>query len=332
MTLPIGNVPQIPYQSIGGGLRTELGTFAPPGGAVQAYVHSGGQSRISDFSAASTVPNVYTTLNAALRACRSGWGDTVIVLPGHAENISSADQMSNLVAGTRIIGIGNGMNRPTFTWTAATASFLLDVANVRIENCILNMDPGTGTTNVAAPMTISAAGCQLVNNKIRMGTDANSKVTIGITTTAAADDLEFLFNEVYGATAAAATTLIQFVGADRLKFHGNSVAGATSAAVGVIRFLTTASLDIKMFGNVVRNNFALSIGAVTGMAGVSGEVDHLLMCINANTAAAANMVIGGASGAWTTSGGLVAFGLNVSVANNLTTASTAGTRVTPVST
>lgn len=312
MTLPIGNVPQIPFQLASGGLRTELGTLTPPGGAVVAYVHHSGQARLTDITAATTVPQVYTTLNKALAACRSGYGDTVLVLPGHAENISSADQMSNLKAGTRIIGLGNGNLRPTFTWTAAAATFLLDVANVRLENLILNMDPGTGTVNVAAPITVSAAGCQIVNCKIRMGTDANSKVTIGITTTAAGDDLEMLQNEIYGATAAEATTLLQFVGADRLKFNGNSVVGATSAVgVGVVRFLTTASTDIKMFNNVVRNNKASSTAAITGMAAMSGEVDDLLMVVLGNHADFE--VAGNANGAWSTSAGAMAFGQRVGV-------------------
>jgi hypothetical protein len=50
-------------------------------------------------------------------------------------------------------------------------------------------------------------------------------------------------------------------------------------AVGCIRFLTTASTNIKMFGNTVRNNKAASTNAITGMAGNSGEVDHLFMTV-----------------------------------------------------
>jgi hypothetical protein len=224
------------FQQMGAGIRTEFGTLTPPGSRVAAYVRSSGGA---DYDDQNIITRMYTTLNQALGQCRSGKNDIVLVLPGHTENISSADQMSNLVAGTQIIGLGAGGSRPTFTWTAATSSFLLDVANVRLSNLILNMDPGTGTTTVAAPMTISAAGCQIAGCKIRMGTDANSKVTIGITTTAAADDLVINGCEIYGATAAECTTMIQFVGADRLQFNNNTVSGATSSAsVGVIRFLT----------------------------------------------------------------------------------------------
>lgn len=296
------------YQSLGLGLRTEYGTLVPPGAKVVAYVHSSGPAAMPGDLGAPQSPTVYTTLNAALAQCTAGKGDVVIVLPGHAENISSADHMSNLKAGTQIIGCGAAGLRPTFTWTAADATFLLDVANVRMSNLILNLEPGTGTVTVAAPITISAAGCGIYDCKIRMGSSATAKVTIGITTTAAADDLEIIGCKIYSATAAECTTMIQFVGADRLQFHGNTVVGATSAVgVGVIRFLTTESTDIALFENHVRNNKALSTAAITGMALNSGVADYLFMSVLSDAAAAL-------TGAWGTVAGMV-FGANCYVTN-----------------
>lgn len=270
----------LPSAYVGAGLRTPFGTFVPPGGRIN-YVRSTAQA---DGDPPELTQRIFTTLNGALGECRSGRGDVVAVLPGHAENISVAAQMSNLVAGTKIIGIGDGMERPTFTWTAAASTFLLNKDNVLLENLILNMDPGAGVVaTVAAPITISGAGCSIRKCKIRMGSDATALVTIGITTTAAADDLVIAGCEIYGATAAEATTLLQFVGADRLKLFGNTIVGATSSVnVGVIRFLTTASLDIKMLFNSVRNNKAASVQAITGMAGLTGEVNHLDMYTLAN--------------------------------------------------
>jgi hypothetical protein len=292
----------IPGANANGGLRTQFGTILPPGVRVNYLRSTGPQS--GDPSELSG--RLYTTLNAALGECRSGLGDIVYALPGHTENIASADQMSNLVAGTQIIGCGRGNFRPTFTWTAAGSTFLLDVANVTLDNLILNMDPGTGTTTVAAPVTISAAGCAISRCKIRTSTDANSLTTIPITTTAAADDLEIIGNEIYGATAGECTTGIRFVGADRLKFFGNTIALATSSTtVGSIQFLTTASLDIKMFHNTVRNNKAASVHAITGMAGLTGEVDHLTLVSLAND----NL-----TNAFNTPASLI-FGRNVGVAN-----------------
>lgn len=328
MTLPIGNVPQIPFQLASGGLRTELGTFTPPGGRVVAYVHHAGAARLADITAATTVPVVHKTLNAALAACQSGWGDTVLVLPGHAENISVADQMSNLKAGTRIIGLGNGNLRPTFTWTTATATFLLDVANVRIENCILNMDPGAGTVTVAAPMTVSAAGCQVVNCKIRMGTDANSKVTVGVTTTAAADDMEILNCDVYGGPAAECQTFFSLVGADRLRFHNNRLMGATSnVAIGLITFTSTGSLGISISNCQVFNTKALSTTAINSIAATTGTADQLLLGVLADNAN--QLTLGHADGAWGDSAAGMIFGLNVGVVN---LAGESAARATPLST
>jgi len=261
------NFPHLPHQAYTAGVRLGPMTVVP-GGANVHYLRSTGAA---DFDPPELAGRIHTTLNAACGQCRSGRGDTIIALEGHAENIASADQISNLVAGTQIIGRGYGTMRPTFTWTTATSTFLLDVANTSIENCVLNMDPGTGTTNVAAPITISAAGCRIIGNTIRMGTDSNSKVTIGITTTAGADDCEISGNHIYGATAAEATTFIELVGADRLKMIGNYIAGATSSTgVGIVRHANTASLDIFLAFNTYINRKASSTCAVTGLAAVSG--------------------------------------------------------------
>ncbi|HYE97437.1 MAG TPA: hypothetical protein VEJ18_00945 [Planctomycetota bacterium] len=297
------------------------GPVAMPGavyanlGAKIVPVHHSGPGNLSDAPAWFDEEG-RTGINDALSLVRSGRGDIIQLLPGHAQNIAAADALSNLGTKTGVTILGPFVGPPAvLTWTAATSTLLMDAADFVIDggpnkNIILNMDPGTGTVNVAAPITISAARCKIRNCRIRMGTDANSKVTIGVTTTAAADDLEIAGNIVYGATAAEATTLFQFVGADRLHFLDNEVVGATSAAnVGVIRFLTTASTDIKMFRNVLRNNKAASSVVVTGLASNSGEVDQLFMtCLNNNAA--------DLTGAWATVADIT-FGRQCYVANTI---------------
>lgn len=310
--------------NIAAGLRTEFGTMLPPGGKIAAYVHHSGAGITDDQE---IVKRLRPSVAAAASLCRAGKGDAIVVLPGHTESFAVADSVPNLVAGTLILGAGYGTNRPTFNWTAAGSTCLLNVANVTIANCQLNLDSGTTTATVAAPITVSAAGCRLIGNSIRMGTDADSNVTIGITTTADADDFEMIGNFIYGATAAETTTMIQFVGADRLKFIGNTVIGATSSvAVGVIRFLTTASLDILMLDNRVYCTKAASTAAITGMTGTTGIVDHLLMGTLAN--GANQLVLGHADGAWADNADGMIFGLNVGVVN---LAGEAAARATPLS-
>src|SRR5688500_12952960 len=153
--------PALANASFPGGVDLGSAIVLPPGGEVRAYVRSTGPA---DGDPLDLNSKLVTTLNAGLARCRASRGDVVIVLPGHTEKISSADQMSSLGAGTRIIGAGYGTMRPTFTWTAATSTFLFDVANTSIENCRLFLAgphaAGTAVT-VAAPITVTGASCAI---------------------------------------------------------------------------------------------------------------------------------------------------------------------------
>ena len=255
-----------------GAIQTPYATILPPTTRVAAFVRSGG---IQDGDSEFIRNNLVTTLDAGLKRCRSGLGDYVYVLPDHSENVSSADQMSSLVAGTRIVGLGAGTLRPTLTWTAAAATFLFDVANVSLSNFVLKFATSdNGGVTVAAPITVSAAGCSITGCDIRFGDDANDIVTIGVTTTAAADDFTFSNNHCVAATAAECTTFMNIIGCDRLRMHDNYIAGATSnVAVGIVRFATTASLNVDLRRNFYANRKALSTCAVTGLAACSG-VSH----------------------------------------------------------
>jgi len=247
---------------------------------------------------------VYPSVATALTYCAANRGDQIICLPGHTENIATANAWP-LVAGVRIVGLGGIGDRPTFTWTTATSTVLMNKANVRLENLNLNFCPAAGGgVTVAAPITISAAGCAIVGGQICMSTDTTTLCTIGVTTTAGATDLLISVPRVYGATAGTPTTGFQFVGATRLNLLGTSISIATSAVgVGVIRFLTTASTDIQVYDCVFRNNLANSTAAVTGMAGVTGECDFTTM-----------KVLSGGAAAWGTVAGM-SFGPNVCACN-----------------
>ena len=202
-------------------------------------------------------------------------GHVIFVLPGHAENVSSADYFSH--GGTAdsfaLVGLGTGTARPSLTWTIAGSTWLVDTANVAIDGFRMFITGPTGTTalTVAAPMTISAANCILRNNEIQFGIDADQLATIGITTTAGATGLLLEGNICYGDTTAEVTTFLDIIGVDRLVMRRNHFAGATSAVgVGIVRFATTASLNIELRENFYANRKAASTAAVTGLAGVTG--------------------------------------------------------------
>ncbi len=223
----------------------------------------------------------YTSVNLALAACVSGRGDIIYVLPGYTENIGAADAWSNLGTKTdiTIIGMGRGTNRPTFTWTVTGSTMLMDSDNFRLLNCQLYLagaHAAGAALTVTAPITISAAGCEISDCVIFWGFDADQGVTIGITTTAAALFFRFNRNYCYGATAAGnalTTSFFYAVGANYLQMHDTMIEGACSATtVGVLRFITTASIGIDIRRCNFRNLKVASIHAVTQMAGVLGVV------------------------------------------------------------
>jgi len=62
-------------------------------------------------------------------------GDTLYLMPGHAETLASAGALTVDVAGISIIGLGHGDVRPTFTFaTAAAASVVVSACDCTIEN------------------------------------------------------------------------------------------------------------------------------------------------------------------------------------------------------
>lgn len=257
------------------------------GGKVFAVHHSGAAALTGLPSGlASNVDGFFTTVDAALNACRSGYADRVLCLPRHAENIATADAWASLGTKTdvHVVSMGEGVSAATFTWSAAGSTLLMDAAGFAIKGCNFQMagpDVGGSALTVAAPITISAVGCRLENNWGHFGVDADQLVTIGITTTAAADRLVLKKNKFFGATTAECTTFMDLIGCDDLVMEDNVFQGATSAVgVGIVRFATTASLGISLARNTYINKKALSTAAVTGLAGVTGvsrdEMFHYL--------------------------------------------------------
>ncbi len=208
----------------------------------------------------------FTSVDAALAQTVSGRGDIIYLLPGYTESITGADAWPSLGTKTdiSIIGMGHTTNRPTITWTASGSTVLMDSANFSINNCVLQLEPTTGTVTVAAPITVSAAGCSITNCRINCGTDSSNKVTIGVTTTAAANDFVFQGNVVRGAAAATCTTFLRVVGGANVVITDNDIAcGTTAAAVGPIQNLTTAATTVDISRNKICNCAASSTACIT---------------------------------------------------------------------
>jgi hypothetical protein len=251
-----------------------------PLGKEVFYVATAAQISAMGKASRGLKERLFPTVEDALGACTTARGDAIEVFEGYTANIDAADKWSTLGTKTNVTihGNGTGYSRPAFTWNAATATVLMDAAGFKIKNCNLYMAGALASTTaltVAAPITVSAAGCEATDNYVNFGVDADQGVTIGVTTTAAADFFDFSRNRCYGAVAAGVLTTSFFyaVGADYLKMWDTVIDGATSSTtVGTLRFITTASLGIDIRRCFIKNTVAASVHAVTQMDGVLGVV------------------------------------------------------------
>lgn len=251
------------YQSMPA-IITPSATLIKPGGRVAAFVRSTGAQDGEDHFANSGM--LVSTLNAGLARCRSGMGDIVYVLPGHTENVATADAMSSLVAGTQIISAGRpgATNNPTLTWTAAAATFLLDVADVSIIGMNLNF---AGVADCAAPITVTGAGCSMLGNHIILQDDAVSfQCAKGVTVSTGAH--QFLF---------AGNTMLS----DSEDDDANVAGGAINIGAAVE--------GNKIVGNVI--SYAC-VGDTVGIIDVTGTVVNLLVADNLIRQLASNAAFG----------------------------------------
>lgn len=257
-----------PYFANLAAVATPFGVTLKPGARVAAYLRStGAQDGDDPFTIGAPL---LTTLNAAAARCRSGFGDVIMVLPGHAENISSANQISNLVAGTQILGCGspNQSLSPTFTWTAATSTFLLNVNDVTLQNLRLNL---ANANDVAAPITVTGAGVQIVGCDIAAGTSTSLDCTIPITVSTGADDFLFAHNRMYSSGGALHTQSILISAAvKRPKIVYNDIDVEVSAnSVGCIT-LSAAATQVRIIGNILANRRANASAAIINWSDTAG--------------------------------------------------------------
>lgn len=78
------------------------------------------------------VVRVYTTIQAAANAASAGRGDVVLVHPSYDQSLTAADSWAT--AGLQVIGLGNGLNRPTIRFTGASGEVGIAANNVRVSN------------------------------------------------------------------------------------------------------------------------------------------------------------------------------------------------------
>ncbi len=74
----------------------------------------------------------FATIDYAIGRTLPNRGDVIVVMPGHAENVTAADGIDVDVAGIAIVGLGSGTLRPQLSLTAAAGAVKIDAANTAL--------------------------------------------------------------------------------------------------------------------------------------------------------------------------------------------------------
>lgn len=273
----MGTPLSLPTQiNIDQGIATQYGLVLPPGANVAAYVRSTG---VQPTDTGYLATNLVATLAAGLARVRAGFGDFVVVLPGHSELIIDATTISNAIqSGTRIVGVGTGTLKPTFTFNTTTASIAVSVANVLISGCLFLLD---GINAVANAFNITGSDFQFVNNEVEVSTTAKAAV-ICMTLGTGASRANISGNVFRGLIASPVTNGILVSGAlADVRIEDNELWFPSSTANGNIN-VTGVCTGLKIFRNFIGNSTAASVTALN-FANVAIEgmaVENRLYCKN----------------------------------------------------
>lgn len=260
--------------------------LGPNGGRV-FYVDSGGiRDGFNDDIASLLSP----TLEAAMAQCRANRGDTICVLPQHTQSVTATP---TFVAGVRIVGVGNGDERPTFNWTTAASQWAVAVANVSIENCVLNL-AATAATATTKAIAITGASTTLAGNRIIMSAGAAQQATIGIEIGTGADQTTLIGNDVFGTSDGAVVDAIKIVAAvKKTRILSNVVDVGMSATTKGLVSMTVAPVNVVIDSNYLANSITSSTKALVGITAATGYVaNNMLFITNATGGATAIGTLG----------------------------------------
>lgn len=128
----------------------------------------------------------FATIDYGISACTASKGDIVYVMPGHAENITTATGINCDVIGVQVIGIGEGALIPTVSHSVAAGSVTVSVASVVFKNIKFI----STVTDVVTAFTIEAGADNLtLDGLIFRDTDATHDFLIHLSVATTVDDL-----------------------------------------------------------------------------------------------------------------------------------------------
>jgi hypothetical protein len=246
-----------------------LGPGSGSGAGSLPIINSGGSywfvsSVVGNNGFPGTFDQPFATLAFAVNATTGNTklasGDVIVLLPGHAETVTTAGGITLATAGVRIVGIGNADGRPTFTFgTNATASFLISAANCSVDNIVGKTSLATTLQN---PIDVTGNDFAITNFNWE---DATGFEAIHVIRAVAVDDLTIQLRHQGLYNGSASTSPIYLNGCSEVEI---SIDYYGLSSVAVVNFYTNPCLGVRVSGQAyvygITNSSRLVVDSATG--------------------------------------------------------------------
>lgn len=232
------------------------------------FVHS---TTGSAYSAGTDIDHPMATLDDAVNKCTANQGDIIILLPGHAETISTASAIDIDVAGIKIYGIGEGEDRPKITISGLTGACIEFAANSTVFKNVIIIGAIDALTT---PILLKGVGLD-IDVETRDSTNL-IEATTWFLSEATCNHLKLKTKHVGFTDGSGNTSYIKLVGADYPRIEVDYFGKANTS---VVEFSGTAAINavVKGFiynqGDTTYAKFIVdTIGGSTWLfSGVCGE-------------------------------------------------------------
>ena len=249
--------------------------FVDSSHAAASNAVGSGKSPDKPFSTLAYVMTNAASLTPALAA-----GDVIYVEPGHTETIAAAAGIACATAGVKVIGLGWGAARPTFTFSATDSTWTVTAASVVIKNIrvtssineLVNMftvsaadvtldavdyiDPGAAKETIQFLLTTTGATRITVKNCFHYATTAAASAQLWIALVAVTGariiDNTFILKLADAATSSVINmdTSVRFAEIGRNTIHLTGYSAATLSAILGAAAATGICHDNRIAGDV----------------------------------------------------------------------------------
>ena len=259
MTVPDGynTVPSFRYlEQIAGAANIAGNVFFVDGGSG------------ADTNDGLTVETALATLDYAIGQCTANNGDVIFILPGHAETwTTTGTKVTADIAGIKIIGLGLGADRPTFTFGHTGTTWAISAASVKMDNVLFV----TNVDQVVTFATVSGADCE-IGLKDGFGVEfrdvTDKEVVDALIVTGDRFGCNIIHNGYTGGDANART--LKMTGVDWANILITALGKATTA---IVNFVGTACTNVLVKGNfLVTSTTDLSKNVVDTVGGSTWQV------------------------------------------------------------